>query len=88
MDDIDDGAFPLGAEKMAEETGPLEKLPLHQRPMCIQSIVNVIGSPDVTYTKVQRAIKAGLIKSYTLDNTRRLTRICDVFEAMGIQIKE
>lgn len=73
-----------GAE-IAEATCPMEKLPLEKRPMAIQSIVEAIGSPDITYPKLQRAVKAGLIPSSTLQNGRKLIRICDVFKAMGIQ---
>ncbi len=62
-----------------------EVLPLEKRPMSIQTVVDCIASPDITYPKLQRAVKAGLVKSTTLQNGRKLIRICDVFKAMGIE---
>lgn len=61
----------------------IEKLPLERRPMSMKSVVEAIGSPDITYAKIQRAVKAGKIKSGPLDNGKRMIRICDVLEAMG-----
>jgi hypothetical protein len=73
-----------GAES-AEASSTTEKLPLERRPMSIQSVVDAIDSPDLTYPKLQRAVLAGLVPFSTLQNGRKLVRICDVFKAMGIQ---
>ena len=64
-----------------------ETIPLIERPMSMQSVVDSINSPDITYAKVQRAVKQGCIPSYTLQNNRPLIRICDVFESMGIYVE-
>ncbi|MBN8544258.1 MAG: hypothetical protein J0M34_08350 [Alphaproteobacteria bacterium] len=72
-------------ESPTPEQTSIERLPLEKRPMCIQAVVDAIGSPDITYPKLQRAVKDGLVKFSTLQNGRKLVRICDVFKAMGIE---
>lgn len=64
---------------------PVETLPLEKRPMSMQAVVDAIQSPDITYPKLQRAVRAGLIRHFTLQNNRKLVRICDVFAAMGVE---
>lgn len=61
-----------------------EKIPLEKRPMCMQAVVDAIGSPDITYPKLQRAVKKGFVPHFKLLNKKKLVRICDVFSAMGI----
>ncbi len=73
-----------GAIEDAEANSRTEKIPLEKRPMSIQSAVEAIGSPDITYSKLQRAVKAGVIPFCTLQNRRTLVRICDVFKALKI----
>lgn len=68
---------------LQETEGGIEKLPLEKRPMSIRSAVETIASPDITYAKLQRAVKQGLIPSYTLLNGRKLVRICDILAAIG-----
>lgn len=61
-----------------------EVLPLHQRPLTFRQAVKALGSTNISYQKLLRAVRAGIIPTYKLHN-REYVRICDILTAMGIE---
>ncbi len=74
----------LKAENSAPKTYSLSILPLHERPLTFRQAVKALGDDNISYQKLLRAVRAGIIPSYKLHN-REYVRLCDILSAMGIE---